>query len=513
MDIINDYEQERTCTYKDELYIVRDNGAVKRLTPGGKRPRKLDNVWTFGTKSESNGYCTIAGHRVHIIVATAFFGERDSSKYVVDHIDTNRCNNRVSNLRWLTKLQNVLLNELTRSKIEWICGSVEEFLKNPSLLRNHEHEDNNFSWMRTVTKEEAENTLKSWNDLINRPKGLQTSGKPIGEWIYGKQKFIAFTPEEEERRRLLEEEKKVQEEKRKEEERLAKEEEKKARAAQRREEAKVRKKIELGTQNAIKASTYAIAEMHNWVVEKNATGNGWKADLLITSGKSRVALRLFSTTIHIKDDLEAMRLDGIKGLWLGSNSCEDEQGLFPSFEVKMEDDVVYVQLSKDIFVPVEKLLFAFMDNRLVVKDYISTRKLKVRFLPYTCYDCDKLHYVYTVCGVICDERPSMAICENMCELQIQVDVFEPMIIKAVRDYLNLHPELDYHMGEIKERYSKTVKEAYLSFGCPYCDSLVGEWYYNDYVCNSIYEPDDEFVHVIELPEPGLQVHYRHWAIE
>ena len=63
------------------------------------RPRKLDNVWTFGEKNERTGYMTVGTARVHIIVATAFHGENDSKKLVVDHIDTNRCNNRAENLR------------------------------------------------------------------------------------------------------------------------------------------------------------------------------------------------------------------------------------------------------------------------------------------------------------------------------------------------------------------------------------------------------------------------------
>lgn len=63
------------------------------------RPRKLDNVWNFGEKNEKTGYTTAGTARVHIIVATAFHGENDSKKLVVDHIDTNRCNNRAENLR------------------------------------------------------------------------------------------------------------------------------------------------------------------------------------------------------------------------------------------------------------------------------------------------------------------------------------------------------------------------------------------------------------------------------
>lgn len=183
---INDFVQETTCTYKGEEYSVRDNGAIMRKTPEGKKKRPLDNQWTFGIKNVSNGYMTLGSHRVHIIVATAFHGERDSKVYVVDHIDTNRCNNRVENLRWLTRLENILLNEFTRKKIEYICGSVESFLKDPIQLQGHEHEDRNFEWMRTVSKKEAENTLKNLNNLFIHSKEKSVVSGFVGNWIFGK---------------------------------------------------------------------------------------------------------------------------------------------------------------------------------------------------------------------------------------------------------------------------------------------------------------------------------------
>lgn len=47
---INEYTRETTCEYKGEVYSVRDNGAVMRHAREGKKARKLDNVWTFGTR-------------------------------------------------------------------------------------------------------------------------------------------------------------------------------------------------------------------------------------------------------------------------------------------------------------------------------------------------------------------------------------------------------------------------------------------------------------------------------
>ena len=191
--MINDYKEIKECVYKDEHYSVRDNGAVMRHLREGKKPRRDDGVWTFGIKSSQNGYMHIGSHRVHIIVATAFLGARDSKIYVVDHIDTNRCNNRVENLRWFTRLENVLNNEITRNKISYICGGIEKFIANPSIL--HERlglfADPSLDWMRTVTREEAaisyENFKQYWAEQAKNPRPLV--GGKMNDGVYRKQQI------------------------------------------------------------------------------------------------------------------------------------------------------------------------------------------------------------------------------------------------------------------------------------------------------------------------------------
>ena len=303
---INDFVQEKTCTYKEEVYSVRDNGAIMRLTPEGKKARSLDNVWTFGKKNESNGYMTIGSHRVHIIVATAFYGPRDSKVYVVDHIDTNRCNNRPDNLRWLTRLENVLLNEITKKKIEYICGSIEAFLQNPSLLRGHESEDPNFSWMRTVTKEEAENTLRNWKNLMERPKIERENSGQIGEWIFGdnplstsigtpKNHFSEQThnentiPDNEASNDILQFESNEQKQ----------------------EKAKPTEVEKRNLIKTVKEAIISIANNHNWIVEKNAAGNGWKTDLVIKSPNRSIGFMLYKSTRNIREKQAAMSAEGV----------------------------------------------------------------------------------------------------------------------------------------------------------------------------------------------------------
>lgn len=186
---IDDYNEVKDCIYKDEHYSARDNGAVLRHQRVGMRKRKLDEVWSFGTPNIVTGYMDFCGERVHRIVATAFHGEAPSSQHVVDHLDTNRHNNRPDNLRWLTKLENILCNEITRKKVELICGSVEAFLNDPTLLFGYETVDKNFSWMKNVTPEEAKNCLdnwKHWAKTATPNPNYKKEERHVGDWIFDK---------------------------------------------------------------------------------------------------------------------------------------------------------------------------------------------------------------------------------------------------------------------------------------------------------------------------------------
>jgi HNH endonuclease len=178
-----DFDKEIECFYKEERYGVRDNGAVLRYPINGKKKRPTDNNWTFGKLNLKSGYLEIVAVRIHRIVATAFHGEPPTKEHVVDHIDTNKQNNRPENLRWVTRLENILLNPITAKRIEIICGSVEAFLADPSKFKN-KFPDPNYEWMCTVSKEEAQISLErmlSWAKSNN-----PSNGGSLGEWVYNR---------------------------------------------------------------------------------------------------------------------------------------------------------------------------------------------------------------------------------------------------------------------------------------------------------------------------------------
>lgn len=192
IDLIDVYKEEKQCCYRGEEYLVRDNGAVLRKPKPDLKKRKWDNVWTFGTINKSTNYLTIVSVPIHRIVATAFLGDPPTEDYVVDHIDTNRHNNRPNNLRWVTRFENLVNNPISRKKIEKITGvSIFDFLKNPNQYLDA-FKGSDFHWMRTVSEEEARNCLENLQKLSKRDENIGEEKRDVidnkvglGEWIYG----------------------------------------------------------------------------------------------------------------------------------------------------------------------------------------------------------------------------------------------------------------------------------------------------------------------------------------
>lgn len=66
--------------------------------------------------------CKPKTHRIHRLVANAFIPKLDITKTYMDHIDNNRLNNTVSNLRWCTPQQNNFNSQLSSRNTSTIKG-------------------------------------------------------------------------------------------------------------------------------------------------------------------------------------------------------------------------------------------------------------------------------------------------------------------------------------------------------------------------------------------------------
>ena len=194
MSLLDIFEKEVEVEYDGETYLVRDNGSVLRKNQYRKKARRSDNIWTFGKQNISSGYMFISGVRVHRLVCLAFHGFPKYPDLVVDHIDTNRANNRPENLRWVTRLENILLNPITLQRIQYSYGSIEAFFEDPSKPLT-QASNPNISWMRAVSKDEAKETLnrlEEWARVGTLPKGGS-----LGDWIHSnRSKLLVREPSE-----------------------------------------------------------------------------------------------------------------------------------------------------------------------------------------------------------------------------------------------------------------------------------------------------------------------------
>lgn len=111
-------EEWKDIEWYEGIYQVSNKGRVKVLPHLVHRgfctctcpekiltPRKKDNGYLFvalfkgSKKSQKQKY-------IHRLVASAFI-ENPLSKKEVDHIDGNRQNNNIENLRWVSRIENV----------------------------------------------------------------------------------------------------------------------------------------------------------------------------------------------------------------------------------------------------------------------------------------------------------------------------------------------------------------------------------------------------------------------
>lgn len=178
------YRKDGTC-YQGAIYEVSNYGRVKR----NKKLIKSIRI-------DSSGYPCLGSIKLSRIVAELFIPNIEN-KPEVDHIDTNKLNNKVENLRWVTHKEN-MNNIKTRENISISRkGCDHHGDKNPmfgkkqseeSKIKDSEaHKGNKYFFGKKHSIESLQkmriNKLGDKNPMFGRKQSEETRQKMREAWV------------------------------------------------------------------------------------------------------------------------------------------------------------------------------------------------------------------------------------------------------------------------------------------------------------------------------------------
>lgn len=152
-------------------YEVSNKGEVRKRVKYGYR-------YLTGHVQPKTGYLRICimvngqqkGFHIHSLVAKAFLGQRPE-KYVIDHIDRNRLNNYVSNLRYVTYRENKQNSDTFKNYI------YERTVKDGTIKYVVDIRRNENRYKKTfLTREEAEKWIENEDFSDARKTAKQGEG-------------------------------------------------------------------------------------------------------------------------------------------------------------------------------------------------------------------------------------------------------------------------------------------------------------------------------------------------
>ena len=222
-------------------------------------------------------------------------------------------------------------------------------------------------------------------------------------------------------------------------------------------------------------------------------GNGWRADVYAENGDRKFAfeVQLSPQTYKRTEERQAIYIrEGIIACWLFENDPSkrrQEKEDLPVFKIVECDNSLYVSLKGRKMLPLGVFIHDFVCGGI---KFCSTLKpipsVEVNFIEMPCNRCGSINHIYFLSPFksACNAEISEMEAERM--WSDSKFSFDKRIVEKVEQYVNAPGKEYFNRATIKRRYSNTVGDSYLSFGCADCDAIFGDFFVHEAIMESYY---------------------------
>lgn len=248
-------------------------------------------------------------------------------------------------------------------------------------------------------------------------------------------------------------------------------------------------------------------------------GDGWRADVLAVKGNARIAFEVqwSSQTWEVTQERQQKFTEmGVRGCWFfktppASYKASHEVPLFKLNITNEACTVLFNSYSYESWQEHHKIslpdfVSALLSGKLKFCDELrAAKRQKVRmvFTETDCWSCKKTFHIYYVHNL-----------KSSCGDEVGIDLFDRQMIAMAIDFVKSPEGQHIQLGYIKKRYSKTVNDSYVSFGCPHCDAIVGDFFLRHDILMRAPYYEDEAPAILEKEitlSSQLGRTYPHWC--
>lgn len=265
----------------------------------------------------------------------------------------------------------------------------------------------------------------------------------------------------------------------------------------------------------VKAEIVHACVAAGWTAETEVAGDGWRADVLARRGSAQVAFEAQWSAQDARDTLarqERYAASGVRGCWfLRGETASPPRRELPVFALLPSADGVAVVAHAGENYSIRRFVSALLAGEVRFRARVAAH-LRVSFVDMDCWRCRRpAHIYYAMQTTRCGHEIPFALTRD--GAGSEVEPFDETVLALVRQWLGGDGRgTGIRLGAIKKRYSKTVGGSYVSFGCPHCDAIFGEWFVREETIGAMLDGYACAGFEIDVPMVGAGERQTHWCL-